>query len=535
MPKIEEDKYFKCVEFYKFRDNIKLGFILYKTNQSGFVKRGYQTIYLDKNHYNKKYQYEDIFDSLKILKEYNFMFSQLKNDNSSIQTKKLKRLYNLKPVFTLKRHINPVKNQWIFLNIFNEYFCFCKRTYFLNLMISKICKYYLYLHLIDKNHEIYKKTDFLLMDFIFKNYSSDDVYPIFEKMINRNLSAHYLTERKDIYKRHCDKIRFCDFVYQVDGITYKINGEFFERHFNLILKLKQVFTSAGVNIDFINNNFYNIDYIDYICVGHGVSYFKYYLYEDYYGPNNFDKLLIPNSHKLISVPLKYGWKEENLIKFDLPRWEKYNNLNNYFKSKININSNSIFIMFTWREIKPDKNVSLSYFNNIIKLLKNELLIKSTNKYNITLYYSIHHQVIKYKDKFKKIKELKHLKYIEENDISECLLKTNLVVTDYSSIIFDMIYRRKPYIIYIPDINDMSIYQNYEEKSYNIIKKFRLNDFHFENVFFDINSTINEIVNYIHNNFKLNIKLKKFYDDFNFKNGSIIDELIDYTLKITSGA
>ena len=39
------------------------------------------------------------------------------------------------------------------------------------------------------------------------------------------------------------------------------NGNFLEKHFTLILKLKQVLSSVGVNINFINNLFYNIDYI----------------------------------------------------------------------------------------------------------------------------------------------------------------------------------------------------------------------------------------------------------------------------------
>ena len=32
----------------------------------------------------------------------------------------------------------------------------------------------------------------------------------------------------------------------------------------------------------INNLFYNIEYITYICLGHGVSYLKDILYQDYY-------------------------------------------------------------------------------------------------------------------------------------------------------------------------------------------------------------------------------------------------------------
>jgi hypothetical protein len=44
-----------------------------------------------------------------------------------------------------------------------------------------------------------------LWDFIYSSYSSDDVYPIFEEMINSTLPTHYLTEKIDMYNRYCKK------------------------------------------------------------------------------------------------------------------------------------------------------------------------------------------------------------------------------------------------------------------------------------------------------------------------------------------
>ena len=58
-----------------------------------------------------------------------------------------------------------------------------------------------------------------------------------------------------------------------------------------------------------------------------------------------------------------------------------------------------------------------------------------------------------------------------------------------------------------------------------------NDFKFENVYFDINSTINKINYYIDNKFHLEKKLIQFYDEFNFKKGSLINDFIDYILNL----
>ena len=73
--------------------------------------------------------------------------------------------------------------------------------------------------------------------------------------------------------------------------------------------------------------FYNLEYVTYIAVGHGVCYFKDYLYADdrLYGRKINDKILIPPSEKIISIAKKFGWKDENIIKLNLPRWDKFNN------------------------------------------------------------------------------------------------------------------------------------------------------------------------------------------------------------------
>ena len=489
---IKKDTYYKCIEFYNLNESIKIGVFIYDTpqinNRNGI---NYTLIIIDKILFKMKYQKDDIFNSSLIDNKYNLILSQLKNNQSLLDTKKLKKLYYSQPINTLKRNINANKNNWNFLNIYNKFFCYCNGFDCLRINNNK-CKYYFYLYIIDLNHEIYKKTDYLLYDFILNRYSSDDTFPIFEQMVKRKIKAHYITENKNIYKKFCKKKNYCDSIILVKHREYKINGDFLEKYLTLILKLRQVLSSLGISIFFINNIFYNIDYITYICIGHGVSYFKYYLYQGIYGSHYVHKLLIPNSEKLINMTLKYGWKEENLIKFNLPRWEKYNRYKNKMDEKANIKSKSILVMFTWREIKNGTNISSIYINNIKKLINNDILIKNLQNYNITFYFALHHKLNKYKNVFE-IND--NIKYIKDKYISEYLTKTNLIVTDYSSIIFDIIYRKIPYIIFIPDAKDPNIINNYNERTYNIIKNFTNNDFDFKNIFFDINSTIRKIYYY----------------------------------------
>ena len=190
--------------------------------------------------------------------------------------------------------------------------------------------------------------NYLFIDFIFKDLSSDDAYPVFKEMIKEKFPAHYLTESSKIYNEYCSEINNCEIVILVNKQNYTINGDFLEKYLTLFLKLKQVITGSGIYFDYINNLFYDIDYISYISITHGVCYFKYFLYEENkcYGQKRIDKILIPPSEKILFFAYKYGWKRRNIIKLNLPKWDKYNERNNsksYLKN-ILYNNPSILII-----------------------------------------------------------------------------------------------------------------------------------------------------------------------------------------------
>ena len=119
------------------------------------------------------------------------------------------------------------------------------------------------------------------------------------------------------------------------------------------------------------------------------------------------------------------------------------------------------------------------------------------KHNIKVYFTLHHKLIIYKSYFKKNE---YIQFIEENKISECLSKANLVVSDFSSIIFDYIYRRMPFIIYIPDANEIDIEFIYDKNYYELIQSLKNGTINFINQYYNL---------FIHSINKKNIK------DFSF--------------------
>ena len=176
-------------------------------------------------------------------------------------------------------------------------------------------------------------------------------------------------------------------------------------------------------------------------------------------------------------------------------------------------NNSILILFTWRETKNKKLINYNrsrYFKNIFKLILNVELTKYLIRNNITLYFGLHHKINSYyREQFI---NLKYIKFVEQNNIVNCIKISDLFITDFSSIIFDFVYQRKPYIIYIPDYNDTLINKNYKNDYVELIQSMENGNIEFENKYFDVDLVVKKIIFYIQNNFQLEEKLKIFYNN-----------------------
>ena len=195
------------------------------------------------------------------------------------------------------------------------------------------------------------------------------------------------------------------------------------------------------------------------------------------------------------------------------------------KNEEKFKNNSILLLFTWRELINNKKISCEYFKNIKIFLHNGILIETLKRKNITLYFSVHHKLNEYNRYQKKFPKNEVIKFVEIIKIAECLSKTSLLVTDFSSVIFDLIYKRKPFIIFIPDVNDTHIKDIYTRNYYELIQSMKNGTIKFENKYLDINEAINKVIYYIDNNFKLDTQLKLFYDNLGIKSDNNLDRFV----------
>ena len=522
------NEYYNCIEFLNIKQKVKIGFIIYKINKYSELFT-YYLLTNDLIDYNNIiFQKDNDFDLLYQIDKFKLkkkMINETKNQSPSLESS-----FYLLPKFTIKYYLNLKKGNWYFKNIYNHYFCFCKYKNINNCFYTKIkrkCKYYFFLNIIDNNRNLYKKTDYLFADFSSSNTSPCEAYIVFNEMVKKNLSVHYITKREDIYKKFSNISYGLKMPIIFDGAY--INGDFLEKYLDLILKLKAVI--SGAKIYSVNNLFYNIEYITYICLGHGISYLKDFLYKDYYSYKIYNKILLPPSRIIISNAKKYGWKYNNIIKIGLPRWDiitRNDNKNHSFQINCDKNNRSIFAMFSWRHLKENQSISKYYLKNIFKLINNKKLNKILKENNISFYYSLHHMIEKYKLIFQLNK---FISYINQEQIIECISNSSLILSDFSSIIFDAIVRRKPYIIFIPDSIDSNIKNIYDDNYYTLINNLKNGVLNFENRFFNIKDTINKIIYYIYNNFELEPKINTFYKSFQLEGYNHTQKFINYLINI----
>jgi CDP-glycerol glycerophosphotransferase (TagB/SpsB family) len=519
---IRDNKNFYCIEYIRIDESFKLGIKIYEIQNNDIE---YKIIYLLINRYlkynNLDRRNDDLFNILLINKKHKQFLNIIKKNNGA--NYKLKKSFLLPPYSFLKNEISIYDNHWFFSNIFNDYFCFCKGIYCIKKNKYQNCKYKFYLTIIDLNRNLYNKTDILLSDFFIPNVEPVDGYPLFKEILNNNLSAYYMTIDEKIYNHFLINDKYSNYNLSKFPIIYEkiINGDFLEKYLELFLRLKIV--SVIENYISLDNLFYNIEYINYIVLGHGIQYFKEFLYNDYRSFTKYDKIILPPSDTFIKIAKKYGWKERNIIKMCLPRYDKYNN--DFLLPSDIQKKNSIFLMFTWRVIKEKKNISHLYFNNIFKILTNKELNKALIDNNISLYFTYHHSL---KNKFKmNLKYYPNIIHVNQNRISELLKNSKLLITDFSSIVFDFIYQNKPFILYIPDLEEPFLQDIYIKQYYDIINGLKNGSIYFENKYFKIKEAIKAIIIYINNNFTLEKNLIRFYNylNLNCRNNTI--NLINY--------
>ena len=232
--------------------------------------------------------------------------------------------------------------------------------------------------------------------------------------------------------------------------------------------------------------------------------------------NRFNKnysLIITSSENEYKSFLNYnyGYNEKNIILTGMPRFDNLeNHKNSVTKEK------KIIIIPTWRNSikgKKELNDNKRIYSNEFKkteycifyneLINNERLLYIMKHYNYTGTLCLHHFL---ESQLKDFSGNEIFSVMTRCDYQNLLLKSSLLITDYSNIFFDFGYIRKP-VVYVHF--DFEEFKN--THSHKGFFDYKRNGF--GTICNDINSTINEIIFEIENNCTLRKKFVKRIEKF----------------------
>ena len=123
-------------------------------------------------------------------------------------------------------------------------------------------------------------------------------------------------------------------------------------------------------------------------------------------------------------------------------------------------SNEILVMPTWRGWKypqGEQFYNTAFYRHFQSMLENPSLLSLLEDRDLKLIFYPHIELQKELDKFKSPSERVILASWQDYDVQDLLMRCKLLITDYSSVFFDVGYMEKPVIYYQFDVDDFLKY------------------------------------------------------------------------------
>ena len=231
----------------------------------------------------------------------------------------------------------------------------------------------------------------------------------------------------------------------------------------------------------------------------------------------FDMFITSTIYEKQFIEERFGFPEGTIQLTGLPRFDNlHQNRTNYRR---------ILVMPTWRSwfnLKSKQKEGLDtdfesseYFEKWKEFLESDHLNQLITEHKLEVIFYPHRNMQRYLSKMRKDIQTKAIIASWENyDIQELLITSALMVTDYSSVFFDMIYMKKPIIFYQFDLDKFRMGQ-YEQGYFDYSNNPYGKSFKEPELLFD------EMSDIIRKGFECDLKYKEahrksfpYYDTFN---------------------
>lgn len=208
-----------------------------------------------------------------------------------------------------------------------------------------------------------------------------------------------------------------------------------ERRCNIALKGKRVFLQHGITKDMIYELTADVLQTDLFICGAKPEY-------DY-------------------ILEHYGFSE-NIVKYT--GFARFDNLEIMDKDR-DRNEKIILLMPTWRhqlsDVSKEEFLNSQYFHQYQAILNSSDIFCLLERFECRLIFYPHYEIQKWIDEFSSTSNRVIIAKFEDYDVQELLKMSDILVTDYSSVFFDMAYMKKETIFFQFD------YEEYRKMHYQV--------------------------------------------------------------------
>ena len=156
-----------------------------------------------------------------------------------------------------------------------------------------------------------------------------------------------------------------------------------------------------------------------------------------------NKFVATSSEERSIIINNFGYKSSEVCMTGFARWDDLID-----KSK---DYNEILIMPTWRswldEAEDSTFLQSDYYKNYSELLHSERLNKLLEEYDLVFNFYIHPKFKDYISNFNVTSDRMRLIPYGEEPLNELMMRCKLLITDYSSVCWDVYYMNKPVLFY----------------------------------------------------------------------------------------
>lgn len=202
-----------------------------------------------------------------------------------------------------------------------------------------------------------------------------------------------------------------------------------------------------------------------------------------------DFVMVPDDYEKTMVVNQWGYNADEVAVTGLARWDSY------FDKTSEVPFKQIFVMPTWRKwmdgMTAERFVNTPFYKEYNAFLNSDRLKTALLENNVRIAFFLHPY----------FKDYVHLFNVDESiidqygyldvDMGEEIMRSSMMISDYSSVLWDMYYLKKPVLFYQFDqenyLETEKSYMNYDTEL-------------FGDVAFTADDVIDEIIGYANNNF-----------------------------------